>query len=334
MCFEQDKIEQGYYSIAQAADKARKIKREQRKSMQAIILAAGFGTRLRPYTLIRPKPLFPILNRPLLHRLLDMLTTVGCQRIIVNCHHLAAQVRGALGPYSEVICQYEPKILGTGGSLRLALNHLDDEPLLVMNGDIVHTIDLAALYRYHCSSGNPVTMAVHDCPRFNTVAVAGNRVLSFQPVPGASRLAFTGIHVVEPHILTKIPEHSFFHIIDLYQELAGRGRVGILRVDGALWRDIGTPEDYLQLHGDLLTGPADREIVGAGTMQGNWLFAENAQIAGGVELKDWGCLGRGVRVGQGAQLARCVVWDGVKIAPGSRIEDAIVTGSVLKAALS
>ncbi len=303
--------------------------------MQAIILAAGFGTRLRPYTLIRPKPLFPILNRPLLHRLLDMLAAVGCRRIIVNCHHLAALVRDALAPYSEVICQYEPKILGTGGSLRLALNHLDDEPLLVMNGDIVHSIDPAALYEYHRCSGNMVTMAVHDCPRFNTVSVAHDRVLSFQPVPGAQRLAFTGIHVVEPQVLAKIPEHSFFHIIDLYQELAGRGRVGILRVDGTLWRDIGTPEDYLQLHGDLLAGSCDEmSFAGKGEIRGNWLSAGDVHMANGVELCDWGCLGHGVRVGQGARLARCVVWDGVKIAPGSRIEDAIVTGSVLKAALS
>ena len=297
--------------------------------MQAIILAAGFGTRLRPYTLIRPKPLFPILNRPLLHRLLDRLKAIGCGRTVVNCHHLAAQIRDALGPYPEVICQYEPEILGTGGSLRLAVEHLDRAPLLVMNGDIVHSIDLSALYEYHRCSDNLVTMAVHDCPRFNTVSVAHDRVLSFQPVSGAQRLAFTGIHVVEPQVLAKIPEKSFFHIIDLYQELAGQGRVGVLRVDGALWRDIGTPEDYLQLHGDLLTGPGDREIVGAGTMQGNWLLAENAQVAGGVELNDWGCLGRDVQVGEGAELARCVVWHRAVIAPGSRIEDAIITGESL-----
>lgn len=296
--------------------------------MQAMILAAGFGTRLRPYTLIRPKPLFPILNRPLLHRLLDMVAAVGCRRIIVNCHHLATRIRDALGPYPEVICQYEPEILGTGGSLRMALNHLDDEPLLVMNGDIVHSIELAALYEYHRCSGNMVTMAMHDYPRFNTVAVAHDRVLSFQPEPGAQQLAFTGIHVVEPQVLAKIPEKSFFHIIDLYQELAGQGRVGILRVDGAFWRDIGTPEDYLQLHGELLAGTCEMSIAGAGEIRGNWLSAGDVHMADGVELCDWGCLGRGVRVGEGARLARCVVWDGVNIAPGSRIKDAIVTGSV------
>ncbi len=296
--------------------------------MQAMILAAGFGTRLRPYTLIRPKPLFPILNRPLLLRLLDMLAAVGCRRIVVNCHHLAAQVRDALAPYPAVICQYEPEILGTGGSLRLALSYLDEAPLLVMNGDIVHTIDLAALYEYHRCSGNLVTMAVHDCPRFNTVSVAHDRVLSFQPVPGARRLAFTGIHVVEPQILAKIPEKSFFHIIDLYQELAARGLIGVRRVDGALWRDIGTPEDYLHLHGDLLTSPGDMAVTGAGTRQGNWLLDENVRVADGVELNDWGCLGYGAQVGEGTELARCVVWDGAVITPGSRIEDAIITGAL------
>ena len=294
--------------------------------MQAMILAAGFGTRLRPYTLIWPKPLFPILNRPLLVRLLDRLTALGCGRIVVNCHHLADQIRDALGPYPAVTCQYEPEILGTGGSLRMALSYLDEAPLLVMNGDIVHTIDLAALYEYHQCSDNMVTMAVHDCPRFNTVSVAHDRVLSFQPVPGARMLAFTGIHVVEPRVLKNIPENSFFHIIDLYQELAGQGLVGILRVDGALWRDIGTSEDYLHLHGDLLTSPGDMGIAAVGTRQDNWLLAGNTQIAGGVKLNDWGCLGHGARVGEGAELARCVVWDGAIIAPGSRIEDAIVTG--------
>ncbi len=292
--------------------------------MQAIILAAGFGTRLRPYTLLRPKPLFPILNQPLLKRLLDMLTAVGCRRIIVNCHHLAVQIRNVLASYPQVICQYEPEILGTGGSLRLALNHLDDEPLLVMNGDIIHSIDPVALYEYHRCSTNMVTMAVHDYPRFNTVAVAGDRVLSFQPVTGAQQVAFTGIHVVQPQVLAKIPEHSFFHIIDFYQRLAGAGRVGILRVDDAFWRDIGTPDDYLQLHGELLSGTVAMELAEIGKRQGNWLVADDVRLAAGVELRDWGCLGKGVRVGRGTILSRCVVWDGADIGADRCLADAIV----------
>ena len=289
-----------------------------------MILAAGFGTRLRPYTLMRPKPLFPVLNRPLLFILLDRLAEVGCDRIIVNCHHLAGQIRHALKQYPGVICQFEPEILGTGGSLRLALEQLSDEPLLVINGDIFHTIDLVALYAAHKSSANMVTMAVHDYPRFNNVAVAGDRVVSFQPMGAGQQSAFTGIHVVEPEILDRIPAPGFFHIIDLYQELAAVHMVGIKRVDGACWQDIGTPEDYLQLHRQLLTGSADMAYTGEGKRQGNWLIAEDVRLAAGVELKNWGCLGRGVRVGRGTILSRCVIWDGADIGVDRHIADAVV----------
>lgn len=325
--------------------------------MQAIVLAAGFGTRLRPYTLIRPKPLFPVLNRPLLSVLLDRLGDLDCRRIVVNCHHLAEQIQQALSCYPEVICQFEPEILGTGGSLRRALANLIDEPLLVMNGDIFHNVDLAALYQHHRRSGNKVTLAVHDYPRFNTVTVADERVLSFKPVQpdrvggplknmkspipagatvrpsgisgkvttGPDLVAFTGIHVVEPEVLAQIPRDRFYHIIDLYQELAGHGQVGIKRVDGAFWQDIGTPEDYLQLHRQLLAGITKMDFIGEGKRQGNWLVAEDVRLAAGVELRDWGCLGRGVRVGRGTILSRCVVWDGADIGLDHSIADAVVS---------
>ncbi|MCI5129172.1 MAG: nucleotidyltransferase family protein, partial [Candidatus Electrothrix sp. AUS3] len=109
--------------------------------MQAMLLAAGFGTRLRPYTLVRPKPLFPVCNIPLLHILLDKLVDAGCDRIVVNCHYLADQIKEAVERRPEVILQYEKEVLGTGGGLRKALEHFQDQPdtpVLVMNGDIFH----------------------------------------------------------------------------------------------------------------------------------------------------------------------------------------------------
>ncbi len=291
-----------------------------------MILAAGFGTRLRPYTLLRPKPLFPVLNRPLLHILLDMAQDAGCKRIVVNGHHLADQIRAALAGYPHVFFQHEEKILGTGGSLRRAMNMLDDAPLLVMNGDIVHNVDLAALYRHHLQSGDKVTMALHDCERFNSVVVAGDRVRGFGPDMNGAKLAFTGIHVVDPHILTRIPENSFFHIIDLYQELAREGSIGFYRVDGAYWEDMGTPEDYLRVHRDLLIGPVLGMISGLGEQQGNWLVAGDARLPSGVHLADWGCIGPDVEIGAGARLCRTVVWPGARIGAGTIVEDAIVTG--------
>jgi len=285
--------------------------------MQAILLAAGYGTRLRPYSTIRPKPLFPVVNRSLLHLLLEQLRACNCSPILVNCHHLAAQLEAALVDWPKVLVQFEPEILGTGGSLRNALNRLDNDPVLVMNGDIYHDIDLEKVYHQHLLSKNDVTLAMHVYPRFNTVGVADGRVRNFAAQDG-ERLAFTGIHVVDPEVIEMIPENCFHHIIDLYQELAGQGRVGYCRVDGALWRDIGTPADYLQLHAELLA---------KGKEPAGWVIDPTARLGADVMLEDWGCIGPGAVIGERAHLCRSVVWDGAAVAAGSLYVDAIVTGN-------
>ena len=285
--------------------------------MQAILLAAGYGTRLRPYTNVRPKPLFPVVNRPLLHRLLAQLRVCNCSPILVNSHHLAAQIEAALADWPEVLIQVEPDILGTGGGLRKALNRMDNDPILVMNGDLYHDIDLEKVYHQHLLSKNDVTLAVHDYSRFNTVGVAGDRVRDFTGQDG-ERLAFTGIHVVDPEVIEMIPEQCFHHIIDLYQDLAVQGRVGYCRVDGTLWRDIGTPEDYLQLHAELLA---------AGKDPAGWVIDPTARLGAEVVLEDWGCIGPGAVIGDRARLCRSVVWGGAAVIAGSLYSDAIVTGN-------
>ncbi len=278
--------------------------------MQAILLAAGYGTRLQPYSLFRPKPLFPVLNRPLLFRLLDCLPCAA--PLVVNCHHLAGQIQTALADRPEALLQYEPEILGTGGGPRRALEHLDDAPVLIMNGDLWHEIDLEALYAAHRRSGMAATLALHDYPRFNKVSVQAGRVRTFKAEEG-ELLAFTGIHVVEPEALRLIPPGGFYSIIDLYEHLAARGQVGFVRVDGARWRDIGTPEDYLALHGELLARPG-----------GSWLIDPRAQLGENVILEDWGCIGAGAVIGPGTRLQRCVVWDGARLPTGSVRADAII----------
>ncbi len=293
-------------------------------NIQAMLLAAGFGTRLRPYSLIRPKPLFPVCNHPLLEIILRQLRQAGCRRVVVNCHHLAGQIGRAVAGMPEVLLQREEEILGTGGSLRQALPGFTDRPVLVVNGDILHTVDLAALYRHHCRSGNLVTLAMHHLPRFNTVAVAGDRVLGFRDHGADRLLAFTGIHVVEPAVLEQIPAGRFFHIIDLYGQLALRGRVGLMRVDGAFWHDIGTPEDYLEVHRRILVdrhGPAWLHPE-----QGAWCIHPSAEIGTGVRLRGWGAIGAGCRVGAGAILEDCVVWSGTTVDAGKQRRLAILSG--------
>ena len=297
--------------------------------MQAMLLAAGFGTRLHPYTLVRPKPLFPVCNIPLLHILLDKLVALGCERIVVNCHYLPEQIKAAVAERPEVILQHETEVLGTGGGLRKALEHFQggpDGPILVMNGDIFHDIDLSRLVKAHAASKDAVTMALHDYPRFNSVPVQQDRVRDFLSSKEVIRtirkegaeeqtlLAFTGIHIVNREVLEAIPQECFFHIIDLYRELAKAGKIGCTWIDGSFWQDMGTPDDYLDLHRHLLSSRTP-----------SWLIHESAIIGKDVQFNDWGAVGPGAVIGDGAQLARCVIWEGAEIAAGIQLTDTICT---------
>ncbi|MCG6929291.1 MAG: NTP transferase domain-containing protein [Desulfofustis sp.] len=292
--------------------------------MQAMILAAGFGTRLRPYTELRPKPLFPVLNTPLLIATVNRLRNAGFSRIVVNCHHLGEQISDAVGSIPGVIVQYEPTILGTGGGLREACDKIEDAPLLVTNGDIYHSIDFTQLYDYHRRSGNDVTMAVHDCTRFNVLATEHGRIVDFKGRRGSpGLLAYTGVQVVNPGLLSGIKKSTASCIIEYYHSLLTNGRpIHVRRVDGSFWTDMGTPEDYLNLHRDLLTGAAPRWQELAADAR-PFCVDPAAHCDASVGLRNWAAIGK-ARIGAGATLARCVVWDGAVIDPGASLADRIV----------
>jgi mannose-1-phosphate guanylyltransferase len=288
-----------------------------------MILAAGLGTRLRPHSLLRPKPLFPILGQPLLLRIIEQLRGAGFSPIIVNAYHLAEQIAALLADQPDIILQHEPMELGTGGGLRMALASFGDEPVLVTNGDIYHDIDYAAIYAQHERGGCPVTMVMHNYPKFNKVTVDGNLVRAFSPGDTGGRLsgssletlAFTGIHVVHPSVLRDIPPGVFYSIIDRYKgHLVTGGKIASVKVDGHYWTDIGTIDDYLDLHRALLT-----------SSQPCFRLADGVSLGQGVSTEGWGYVGAGASLGDGAHLSRVVVWDRVAIPNGTFIHDCLVT---------
>lgn len=299
--------------------------------MQAMILAAGLGTRLRPFSLARPKSLFPILNRPLLSLTISRLKACGFTSITVNTHHLGKQIEAALARESGITLQPEKSILGTGGGLRRALPKFGNEPVLVVNGDIFHSLDFSLIYSQHCENGSQVTMVTHDYPRFNNVSVnKQEEIISFNPKRRIDRnekmLAYTGIQVINPEVLELIPAGAFSCILDCYR--AWRKKGGIIKsmqVKDHFWTDIGTLNDYLDLHGGLITGriPAGPEL--AGITENKFLVAADAAMADDVRLADWICVGAGAKIGSGARLSRVVVWDGAEVAPGAKLSDTIVT---------
>jgi mannose-1-phosphate guanylyltransferase len=301
--------------------------------MKAMILAAGLGTRLLPFTLKRPKPLFPILNKPLLHLTINRIRNSGFSEIIVNAHHLRQQIKKALQHETNCILQEEEIILGTGGGMRKALSQFNHEPVLIVNGDIYHTIDYQKAYRNHCVSKADVTLVLHDYPRFNDVTVNEKLMItgfnSSDKERGnlAKMLAFTGIHIIEPDVLQIIPPDTPYCIIECYKKLLEQG--GSIRAHLStdhFWTDMGTPEDYLKLHADLLeqTIPAYEEL-GELFAEAPFVGIQNATITKDVKLRDWACIGKGATIEAGAILQRAVVWDGAVVSAGSVIQDAIVT---------
>ncbi len=303
--------------------------------MEAMILAAGLGTRLRPFSERRPKPLFPVVGKPLVLHILKQLRSHGFSSVIINSHYLSEQFSSLLAGEKGVHLQVERDILGTGGGMRLAASRMGKRPILVVNGDIFHSIDLADVYQKHIDSGAPVSLVVHNSPRFNNLGISptgritGLRVdeRHILPEKGDRLLGFSGIHVINPDILKGMPTDCFYDIIDLYGELlAGNTFINGIEVSGHFWSDTGTPEDYLDLHRALLT---EKSLpLPAGFLRpGEAIYlSADVEVGPGVEFHGWASVGSGVRIGRGAKISRSVVWGGAVINGDEILEDEIITG--------
>lgn len=292
--------------------------------MQAMILAAGLGTRLLPHTSIRPKPLFPVLNSPLLLLTIARLKNFGFDHVIVNCHHLREQIVEAVESIEDVVVIEEKIILGTGGGLRGALPHMRNEPILVTNGDIYHTVDFLELYNYHRTHNHSITLGMHDYPRFNTVAMNGDKVDAFSTDTTLPKLAYTGLQVLEPDLLRDIEENQYSCIIEYYRKLMASGvQIDCYRVDNRYWTDMGTVEDYLALHEGLLLEriPCWQEM---GEIIKPYCVDKGTRLPPQVDLEDWVCIGD-AEIGNQTHLSRCVVWEDVVVGEGVKVSDSIIS---------
>jgi mannose-1-phosphate guanylyltransferase len=301
--------------------------------MQAMILAAGLGTRLRPYSCHRPKPLFPVLDKPLLFHLLAQLRGQGFTRIIVNSHYLREQFVAQLRDESGIYLQLEEEVLGTGGGLRLALPRFKPEPLLVVNGDTLMDLDLLALRERHLQSEARISLVVHEQPRFNNLKVsATGMVEAFRVGPEtvsgdreARLLAFTGVHLLDPSVLGDLAPGRFSDIVDHYIRLAARGeKINAIEVSDHFWADMGTPADYLALHGDLLMQRLKPWPAFLPRPVSPLLIGPGSRVENGASLEEWAVVGTGAQIGAGATVRRSVVWDGARVGAGALVEDQII----------
>jgi mannose-1-phosphate guanylyltransferase len=290
--------------------------------MKAIILAAGLGTRLKLLTQNKPKALMPIVNRPIIARNIDYIKSHGVDHIAVNTHHHHRQMVEYLKegkPFGiDIDVRVEEQLLGTGGAVKNFSDFWGKEPFIVINGDILTDISLTNAYAYHLDSGRLATLIVHDYKPFNQVMIDNNsQVIDISRQNSIDRLAFTGIHIMNPDILSYISGPGYSDIIDCYRALIKSGiPVGAYLSDNHYWRDIGSPESYIAANRELLALEINPFITGPESM-----------VDQSVKYKGWAAIGEKAVLEKGVEIGRSILWDNVVVKKGIKIFDSVVTSS-------
>ncbi len=320
-------------------------------SLPAVILVGGEGTRLRPLTARTPKPMLPLVDRPLLAYTFEHLARHGVDRAILSCGYLPTQIEAHFSDrHGNLALSYrvEPTPLGTGGGIRFGAEGIS-ETFVALNGDVLHGADLGAMLAFHRERGAAGTILlapVDDPSRYGLVRCAEDgRVRAFVEKPRAeeidTNLINAGLYVLEPEVLDLVePGRPVSIERDVFPRLVEAGSLYGFRLDG-YWRDIGTPESYLDAHCDVLERNFPSEL---GDLLGPdyTLVASGAQVAAGARLvppvyvgaaaviEEGARVGSLAVVGAGAWVGARAVIDSSVIAAGARVgETTSVIGSIV-----
>ena len=312
------------------------------ENCSAMVLAAGFGTRLEPLTETRAKAVVPFLNRPLLDYTLDWLARAGFREVVVNLHHLPETVQRLYRDREEsfdidIHFSVEDRILGTAGGPRNAIDRLG-ERVLIVNGDIATTMSLGVLWQHHRCSGALATMALHAGPHaegYPGIVVDDRGAVTHIPGVGPAAESangaipatgcFTGVHIVEREVIELAPEGAFCGIVDpLYGLLLEQGLpLHALAVPGS-WYEIGTPARYIACQLEALRREelplafeGSRRTAPAGYLRGLLGYAR-----AGVEPPFF--LDRGVHVAEGALLEGVVAGARSHVGCGATVRDSVL----------
>jgi mannose-1-phosphate guanylyltransferase len=295
-----------------------------------MLLCAGLGTRLRPLTDERPKPLVPVASKPLGHWCIDALRRHGVKHIVANAHHLAEQIDPGLRGYTDALgltlhVLHERTILGTGGGIRQAVSHLGGGDFFVFNGDVLSTPDLTRAMQIHQTTGALMTMVLREDVRAEKAGVIevteDHRVVRILN-EGASatvptkRCLFTGIYVLSSAIFDDLPEEGCVVRHTLRRLLARGARVSGV-VDDAPWFDLGTPAAYLEANLGLLRGTL--KVPGWEVPSRASVVCENSVVHDSVHLQN-SVVGPNAHVHGNGTFSECIVWDGAHAeAPAHRM---------------
>jgi len=292
--------------------------------LKPLILAGGFGTRLRPLSCSRPKPLFPVANKPIIDYALQSLSQAGVDTVIVSVHYMADKIANYLGPSKyglDILVSRERRPLGKGGGVKNAEKLLGGEPFVVINGDIITDIDISQLLAFHEEKGGLAAIALHwveDPGRYGSVELdAEERITRFVEKPGPgqapSNLINAGIYVLESEVLDYMPpgrkfdtEEEVFPVLAQERKLFGFEAHGY-------WSDVGVPAEYLNANAAIL-----RKTKGEA-------FNENADVDPTATVKNPCVLGDDVYVGEDSVIGPNVsIMDNAHVGRNVTIENSII----------
>lgn len=301
--------------------------------MKAIILIGGMGTRLEPLTLTTPKAMVPVLNKPFLEYLINWVKNCGIRSIALSVGHLAGSIPEYFGNGERfgVDLHYvvEKTPLGTGGGIKNAQEYLDDT-FLVINGDVFTDIDINSMAEFHFSRGALATIAltpVDDPTRYGVIETdKSGRVLKFLEKPKLEQVTTNminaGLIIMEPSLLDLIPSHTkYSYEKELFPSLLAEGKPVYAFASDNYWIDIGTPEKYLELNSDLLTGKSTQypPYSALAVYKGN-----NVTIGENVSLLNTVVIGEDSVIEDGAVIENSVIWPKNVIGKNSLVRNSII----------
>ncbi|WP_184583498.1 mannose-1-phosphate guanyltransferase [Lipingzhangella halophila] len=309
--------------------------------MKAVVMAGGEGTRLRPMTANQPKPLLPVVNKPIMEHVLRLLKRHGFEDTVVTVQFLATLIRNHFGDGEELgmnlnyVAEEVP--LGTAGSVKNAEEHLRGEPFIVISGDALTDIDLSDMVRFHRENGAMVTIGlkrVANPLEFGIIIVdEQGRVQRFLEKPTWGQVfsdtVNTGIYIMEPEVLDQVAEGEIVDWSgDVFPKLLKDGAPLYGYVTDGYWEDVGTHESYLSAQADVLSGRVDVEIDGFEMQPGVWV-AEGAEVDPEASLRGPIYVGDYAKIEAGADIREyTVLGSNVVVRPEAFVHRSVIHGNV------
>ncbi len=324
--------------------------------MKAVVMAGGFGTRIQPLTNSRPKPMLPVVNRPMMENTMMALRDLGIKEFIVLLYFKPEVIKDYFGDGSKfginITYVVPDDDYGTAGAVKLAEEYIGDDNFIIISGDLVTDFDFQKIFDYHQKKESKLTItltSVENPLEFGVViANEEGKIEKFLEKPSwgevFSDTINTGIYIIKPEILKHIPKGENFDFAkDLFPQLMQEGVELIAGYAEGYWRDVGNPDSYREVHEDIMSGRVDFSLPGKkikypdGAIYsdeaykldesieiiGKVVLGKNVHIGKRTKLKNV-VMGDDITIGEDCKISNTVIWENVTIQRGTKLDNGVI----------